>query len=148
VGDGLREQTLGNVAAVIAHRQNVPESAELIADMAGTKPVWVTTHQTTQGLIGSGPSGRGSRSRGYEYEIHPSRIKRLVVGDAVVITPGSGRPSIAQMYHPNGVADRGVQPRLTRIPAVAHTFLARCARALQRRLSRRTTTTRSTRRNP
>jgi TraM recognition site of TraD and TraG len=31
-GDGaLREQVLGNVEAVIAHRQNVPESAELIA---------------------------------------------------------------------------------------------------------------------
>jgi hypothetical protein len=30
-GEGLREQVLGNVAAVIVHRQNVPESAELIA---------------------------------------------------------------------------------------------------------------------
>jgi hypothetical protein len=101
VGDGaLREQTLGNVASVIAHRQNVPESAELIAAMAGTKPVWVTTQQTEQGLIAAGPSGRGTRRRGYEFEIHPSRIKSLGIGEAVVITPGSGRPTIAQICHP------------------------------------------------
>jgi type IV secretory pathway TraG/TraD family ATPase VirD4 len=99
--EGLREQTLGNVATVIAHRQNVPESAELIAAMAGTKPVWVTTQQTEQGLISTGPSGRGSRARGHEYEIHPSDIKRLRTGFAAVITPGTGpRHLIAQMCHP------------------------------------------------
>ncbi len=101
VGDGaLREQTLGNVATVIAHRQNVPESAELIAEMAGTKAVWITTQQTEQGLIGSGLSGRGTRRRGYEFEIHPTRIKQLWTGQAVVITPGSGAPAIAQICHP------------------------------------------------
>jgi hypothetical protein len=102
VGDGaLREQTLGNVASVIAHRQNVPESAELIAAMAGTAPAWVTTQQTEDRLIGSGPSGRGSRRRGYEYEIHPSNIKRLRTGFAAVITPGAGPPVIARMRHPS-----------------------------------------------
>jgi type IV secretory pathway TraG/TraD family ATPase VirD4 len=99
-GEGLREQTLGNVATVVAHRQNVPESAKLIAAMAGTKPVWVTTQQTEQGLIASGPSGRGSRTRGHEYEIHPSNIKRLRTGFAAVITPGAGVPVIARMCHP------------------------------------------------
>ena len=102
VGEGaLRDQTLGNVAAVVAHRQNVPESAELIAAMAGTAPVWVTTQQTEQGLIAAGPSRRGTRRRGYEYEIHPSRIKQLATGQAVVITPGSGRPSVARICHPS-----------------------------------------------
>lgn len=101
VGDGaLREQTLGNVAAVIAHRQNVPESAELIAAMAGTKPAWVTTQQTDEGLLGTGISGRGSRRRGYEYRIHPSRIKQLRTGEAIIITPGSGQPTTARMHHP------------------------------------------------
>jgi hypothetical protein len=47
--EGLREQVLANVATMIAHRQNVPESAELIAGVAGTKPVWVTTQQPTTG---------------------------------------------------------------------------------------------------
>jgi conjugal transfer pilus assembly protein TraD len=96
----LREQTLGNVETVIAHRQNVPESAELIAHMAGTKAVWVTTQQTDEGLIGIGPSGRGTRRRGYEFEIHPSQIKQLKTGRAAVVTPGSGVPRIASMCHP------------------------------------------------
>ncbi|HWX95228.1 MAG TPA: TraM recognition domain-containing protein [Solirubrobacteraceae bacterium] len=105
--DGLREQTLGNVATVIAHRQNVPESAELIAATAGTKPVWVTTEQTEDGFLAGGPSGRGSRRRGYEYEIHPSQLKRLRTGFAAVITPGSGqRPVIARMCHPSEVPPR------------------------------------------
>jgi type IV secretory pathway TraG/TraD family ATPase VirD4 len=102
VGEGaLREQTLGNVETLIAHRQNVPESAELIAEMAGTKAVWITTQQTEQGVIGSGPSGRGTRRRGYEFEIHPSQIKRLSTGEAVVITPGAGQPSVARICHPS-----------------------------------------------
>ncbi len=101
VGDGaLREQTLGNVATVIAHRQNVPESAELIAAVAGTRPVWVTTQQTEQGFFNTGPSDRGTRRRGYEFEIHPSRIKQLTTGQAAVITPGTSPPAIAWMHHP------------------------------------------------
>jgi hypothetical protein len=102
-GEGLREQTLGYVATVVAHRQNVPESAELIAAMAGTKPVWITTQQTDERLLLSGPSGRGSRRRGYEYEIHPSNIKRLRTGFAAVITPGSGPPAIAHICQPQRV---------------------------------------------
>jgi conjugal transfer pilus assembly protein TraD len=100
VGDGaLREQTLGNVETVIAHRQNVPESAELIAAMAGTKPAWITTQQTDEGLIATGTSGRGTRRRGHEYRIHPSHIKQLHTGQATVITPGTGQPTTAHIYH-------------------------------------------------
>jgi conjugal transfer pilus assembly protein TraD len=98
----LREQVLANVSTVIAHRQSVPESAELIAAMAGTRPAWITTQQTEEGLLAPGPSGRGSRRRGYEYEIHPSQIKALPTGWAVVLTPGSGqRPAIAHMHQPS-----------------------------------------------
>jgi hypothetical protein len=101
IGTGaLREQTLGNLASLIAHRQNVPESAELIAAMAGTRQTWVTTQQTGDSMLAGGPTGKGTRRRGYEYEIHPGQIKRLATGQAVVITPGSGPPSIAQMCHP------------------------------------------------
>jgi conjugal transfer pilus assembly protein TraD len=116
--DGLREQTLGDVATVVAHRQNVPESAELIAAVAGTKPVWVTTEQTEQGLIGGAPTSRGSRRRGYEYEIHPSRIKRLATGQAVVITPGTGSPTVAWMCHPSeaGPAETRLRPE-ERVPS-------------------------------
>jgi type IV secretory pathway TraG/TraD family ATPase VirD4 len=99
--EGLREQVLGNLEALIAHRQNVPESAELIAAMAGSKPMWITTQQTEDGLLGHGVSGKGTRRRGYEFEIHPNQIKRLPTGWAAVVTPGSGhRPAVARMHHP------------------------------------------------
>jgi conjugal transfer pilus assembly protein TraD len=101
-GDGaLREQVLGNLEALIAHRQNVPESAELIAAMAGTRAAWITTQQTEDNLLTIGPSGQGTRRRGYEYEIHPSRIKTLQTGQAAVITPATATPTIAQIHHPN-----------------------------------------------
>ncbi len=99
--DGLREQVLTNIEALIAHRQNVPESAELIAQIAGTKAVWISTEQTEEGLIVSGPSGRGSRRRGHEFVIHPDRIKRLGTGQAVLITPGTDQPAkVVRVYHP------------------------------------------------
>jgi conjugal transfer pilus assembly protein TraD len=107
-GDGsLRDQTLGNVASVIAHRQNVPESAELIAQMAGTTPRWITTQQTSESLFGSSHSGRGSRRRGYEFDVHPSRVKQLRTGEAVVLTPGDGPPTVARIHPP----DRAHQER-------------------------------------
>jgi hypothetical protein len=134
--EGLREQTLGNVATVVAHRQNVPESAELIAAVAGTKPVWVTTQQTEQGLVAGGSPSLWGRRRGYEYEIHPSNIKRLRTGFAAVITPGTGqRPVITRMCHPSQVdpAETRFRPgaayRLLR--AASHRFRGRRDRSLR-----------------
>jgi conjugal transfer pilus assembly protein TraD len=103
IGDGvLRDQVIGNLASVIAHRQTVPESAEMIAQIAGSKPVWLTTQQIQDVPFGSPESGRGSRRRGYEYNIDPNIIKDLQKGEAAVITPGSDQaPTIAHMYHPN-----------------------------------------------
>jgi conjugal transfer pilus assembly protein TraD len=101
VGEGLRDQVLGNVSALIAHRQNVPESAELISGIAGTKPVWITTEQTEDQLLGTSRSGRGSRRRGYEYHLHPSHIKQLATGTAAVLALGSGQPAVvASILHP------------------------------------------------
>jgi conjugal transfer pilus assembly protein TraD len=119
--DGLRDQVLGNLDALIAHRQNVPESAELIAAIAGTKPAWVTTEQTTSGGLGRGPSGRGSRRRGYEYRLHPGRIKQLGIGEAAVICPGSGGPAtIAGMLHPRQAAPAiDIGPRIEMAPGRA-----------------------------
>ena len=41
----LLEQVLGNLSTLIAHRQVVPASAELIASLAETRGVWRTSHQ-------------------------------------------------------------------------------------------------------
>jgi conjugal transfer pilus assembly protein TraD len=126
--DALREQTLGNVASVIAHRQNVPESAELIASIGGTRPVWVTTQQTEGRVLGSVQTGRGSRRRGYEFAVHPTQIKQLRIGQAVVLTPGSGRPLVAAMHHPTEARKREqhihrlarLRARLAQLPRPTH----------------------------
>lgn len=95
---GLREQVLANVSALIAHRQNVPDSAELIAAIAGSKPVW-TTSELLDGRTGR--LARLSRHRDREYEIQPALVTHLPTGTAVVITPGSPqRPAVARIHRP------------------------------------------------
>ncbi|HTR72780.1 MAG TPA: hypothetical protein VMG80_04215, partial [Solirubrobacteraceae bacterium] len=99
--DTLREQVLGNVATLIAHRQNVPASADMIAQVANTKPAWIATQQLEQGTFGAVKSDRSTRRRGYELNIDPSRIKELRTGEAAIITPGAGQPpAIVQVHHP------------------------------------------------
>jgi hypothetical protein len=82
-GPALQEQVMGNLTAVIAHRQVVPDSATLIADVAGTRGAWSTTIHS---------DGRGTRSRGREYTVHPDEIKSLPLGHALVIVPTGKRP--------------------------------------------------------
>jgi hypothetical protein len=98
----LRDQVLGNIQTLLAHRQNVPESAHLLASIAGTKAVWVTTQQTDERIFTHGPSGRGSRRRGHEYEVHPSQVQRLPTGQALLVTPGQTQPpTIVTVHHPS-----------------------------------------------
>ena len=92
----LLEQVLGNVEALIAHRQNVPDSAELVAQIAGTRVVWNRTEQLERSL----PTGRATRTRGREYVIHPDAIKGLPVGCAAVAITGSGRCALTRIDHP------------------------------------------------
>jgi conjugal transfer pilus assembly protein TraD len=95
-GDELLEQVLGNVEAVVAHRQSVPDSAELIARIAGTRVVWTKTEQLEHGFA----TGRATRTRGREYVIHPDAIKALAPGSAAVALAGSGGCAIARIFHP------------------------------------------------
>ncbi|MEA2297663.1 MAG: conjugal transfer pilus assembly protein TraD [Solirubrobacteraceae bacterium] len=92
----LLEQVLGNVATVIAHRQGVPESAELIASIGASRPVWLST----QSVEGHAATAKGSRSRGREFLIHPDEIKSLATGTAAVIVPDTGRATLARIFHP------------------------------------------------
>jgi Type IV secretion-system coupling protein DNA-binding domain len=109
----LREQVLGNVEALIAYRQTVPQSADLIADVAGTRPAWVTTQRTVPTLLGPRGLG-GTRRRMHEHVVHPTRIKQLRPGEAIVIAPGSGRqPTLALMHHPGGAARSSGSPGQT-----------------------------------
>jgi type IV secretory pathway TraG/TraD family ATPase VirD4 len=86
----LLEQVMGNLTALIAHRQVVPASATLIAEVAGTQGAWATTVSS---------DGRGTRSRGREYMVHPDEIKTLPRGHAAVIVPTGKRPvRIARIF--------------------------------------------------
>lgn len=88
VDPGFQDQVLGNVEAVIAHRQNVPDSAELVAGIAGTREVWEHTFQTTDPFgeaLRKGDPRLGSKRRGHQYVVAPDTIKQLRTGEAVVI---------------------------------------------------------------
>jgi TraM recognition site of TraD and TraG/Helicase HerA-like C-terminal len=89
----LLEQVLGNLTSVIAHRQAVPESAELIARLAGSRGAWRTT-------IGS--DGRHTRTRVSEHLIGPEEVMSLPRGCAAVARLASPRSvAIARMHSPD-----------------------------------------------
>jgi hypothetical protein len=93
-GDELLEQVLGNVETVVAHRQSVPDSAELIAQIAGTRVVWNRSVELSHNIA----TGRSTRTQGREYVLHPDAIKSLAPGSAAVAGPGVC--AIAQIFHP------------------------------------------------
>jgi energy-coupling factor transporter ATP-binding protein EcfA2 len=95
-GAELLEQVLGNVETVVAHRQSVPDSAELVARIAGTRVIWTKTEQLSHSLA----TGRATRARGREYVIHPDAIKALAPGNAAVAIASSGSCAIARIFHP------------------------------------------------
>jgi hypothetical protein len=92
----LLEQVLGNVETVVAHRQSVPDSAELIARIAGTRPAWSSTEQLSHAI----PTGQGSRSRAREFAIHPEVIRTLECGSAVVAVGSAAQCAVTRIFHP------------------------------------------------
>jgi hypothetical protein len=84
---GLRDQLVGITAVKIAHRQDVPSSARMIAEIAGTERVWEQTYQTDRrALLPNRDTGRGTRREVDRYRIDPDTIKTLPTGRAVLIT--------------------------------------------------------------
>jgi type IV secretory pathway TraG/TraD family ATPase VirD4 len=76
----LQEQVLGNLSALIAHRQVVPESADLIAQLAGTRGEWRTSHSS---------DGRWTRTRSTAPLLASQDIRGLPPGRAAVIELGA-----------------------------------------------------------
>lgn len=102
VSEDFADQVLANCEVLIAGRQNVPASAELIAEYAGTRTVWNRTYQT--GHKGPGPKplfdfdGQlGSKRRVEEFRVHPNVIKGLGVGEAVVISKNPHEVSVVRV---------------------------------------------------
>lgn len=85
-GPGLRDLVIGNTAVKIAHRQDVPGSAQTIAQIAGTKHVWERSyHEANPWPLARSPN-RTTRRQVEQFVVHPNEIKTLATGEAVLIT--------------------------------------------------------------
>lgn len=85
-GHGFRDQVLGVTAVKVIHRQDVPASAQLVAQMAGTHTVWENSYQIGRGPLGGYSTSRGTRRQVERFVIHPNQIKTLPTGEAILIT--------------------------------------------------------------
>jgi conjugal transfer pilus assembly protein TraD len=86
----LREQIMGNLSVLMAHRQVVPASAELIASMTETRGVWRTSRHG---------DGKVTRTRDLENTLRAEQIMSLGQGWAAVVElSGGGGVRIARMF--------------------------------------------------
>jgi type IV secretory pathway TraG/TraD family ATPase VirD4 len=81
VDNALKKQIIQNCNTLIIQRQNDAEDAEELAKVIGTEETWMMTHQIDK----SGGTGLGSVRFVKEFIIHPDQIKRLEVGQAVIV---------------------------------------------------------------
>ncbi len=86
----LLEQVMGNLSVLIAHRQVVPASAELVASVAGTTGAWRVSRHS---------DGRSTRTRTRRQVLDPSQVLNLHRGWSAVIVPGEGA-RVARMFSP------------------------------------------------
>jgi hypothetical protein len=91
----LLEQILGNLSVLIAHRQVVPASAELIAAVAGSRGAW---------RIARHSDGRTTRTRVREAVLEPNRVMNLEPGwGAVIVLGGRGMARVGHILSPAGL---------------------------------------------
>jgi hypothetical protein len=88
----LQEQVMGNLSTLIAHRQVVPQSAELIARLAGGRGGWRASQRN---------DGSWSRTRTRVGVLEPDEILRLGRGWAAVIAlAGGGGARMTRVFAP------------------------------------------------
>jgi len=109
-GRGVRDQILGNTALKLILRQDVPESANLVAQIAGTEKVWEETHQIGGSVFRGFPPG-GTRRESERFIVHPNEIKSLRTGDAVLISKLRGERARTLKVRP---PRRSPEPRAQR----------------------------------
>jgi type IV secretory pathway TraG/TraD family ATPase VirD4 len=86
----LLEQVMGNLSVLIAHRQVVPASAELITSLAGTRGAWRTSRHG---------DGRITRTRTRENVLGSDEVMRLGQGwAAVMVLTSGGSVRIARVF--------------------------------------------------
>jgi conjugal transfer pilus assembly protein TraD len=115
---GFRDQVLGITGVKLAHRQDVPASAQMISQMAGTEWVWEETRQLGGIFAGAGGS-RGTRRQVERFLVHPNEIKTLATGDAVVLTklPTAGVARVRVAPPPRAAPPHDASPPATPPPA-------------------------------
>jgi type IV secretory pathway TraG/TraD family ATPase VirD4 len=88
--EALLEQVMGNLTVLIAHRQVVPASAELIAGLAGTKGVWKTSRRG---------DGQTTRTRAREGLLRAGEVTGLGPGwAAVFVLSEGGSARVARVF--------------------------------------------------
>ncbi len=96
---GLRDQILGNTTIKLVHRQDVHESAQMVAQMIGTQVVWDETRYV--GAPFGYDTGRGTRRQVERFIVHPNTIKTLPPGRVVVMAKApEASVEIAQVTPP------------------------------------------------
>ncbi len=80
IDTALKRQVIQNCNTLIIQRQNDSVDAEELARIIGTEEKWMTTHQFND----AGGTNQGSLRLVKEFIIHPDKIKRLQVGQAVI----------------------------------------------------------------
>jgi type IV secretory pathway TraG/TraD family ATPase VirD4 len=89
--EAFSRRVLTQLDFTIAHRQPEPHAASLLASVAGTRPVWVTTRRIDSRLSLQAKDNTGTRTREREFVRHPDEFKTLGTGEAIVIEPASSR---------------------------------------------------------
>jgi hypothetical protein len=80
-GPAVRERIGATVSSLLCHRIGEQADAEWVAQLIGAVPTWQSTIRTDRfGL----PTDEGTRTRGYRFEVNPSELQRLAVGEAYV----------------------------------------------------------------
>jgi hypothetical protein len=76
----LKKQIIQNCNTLIIQRQNDAGDAEELSSIIGTEETWMMTHQVDS----RGGTGLGSLRPIREFMVHPDKIKRLQVGQAII----------------------------------------------------------------
>ncbi|GAC1320932.1 MAG: hypothetical protein NVSMB25_13950 [Thermoleophilaceae bacterium] len=94
VGEGFEDQIIGNVELVLAGRQNNPRSAELLAELAGSEETWRSTWHVERRRPLRRARGRVSMQRDEQPIVAADRIKRLAVGEMLLVDKNPQRVEI------------------------------------------------------
>jgi len=121
----LLDQVLGNISVLVAHRQVVPSSAELISEVAGARGTW---------RVSSHSDGRSTRTRTREPVLGADRVMSLARGWGAVVVLGEGtRTRVARIFSPAEGRSADSPRKTTPLPlAPARPTIDRRARASER----------------